>query len=814
MQAGGGIITAGTLTGLSTSSVALTGPNQIANLAAFTTSGAFTLDNNAALTQIAGTTLNAGSGDILIDNGGAAFTQSGAITTTSGDGAAVTIQNTSALLVNDITTGATGTVTLGVAGKTVGATTQTGGGVIMTGALTGLSTSSVSLTGPNQIANLAAFTTSGPLTLDNDAALTQIAGTTLNAGAGDILIDNGGAAFTQAGTITTTSNDTTAVTIQNTAALSVNDITTGATGTVTLGIAGKTVGATTQTGGGIITAGTLTGTSTSSVVLTGPNQIANLAAFTTSGAFTLDNTVALTQTAATTLNAGAGDILIDNGGAAFTQAGTITTTGNDATAVTIQNNAALSVNDITTGATGTVTLGVAGKTVGATTQTAGGVIMTGTLTGLSASSVALTGPNQIATLGAFTTSGAFTLDNTVALTQTAATTLNAGAGDILIDNGGAGFTQAGTITTTSNDTTAVTIQNTAALSVNDITTGAAGTVTLGVTGKTVGTTTQVTGGVITAGTLTGSVQGSTLLGGMNQVGNLGPFTADGSLLFNDTQSATLGSLVSASGMTITDTAALTISGPITSGGSASFTAGGALTAAGAVTASGGDIVFQAPLGTVTLMSALNAANYILIGGGSVLQPAGSGLTFKSQLTVIDVIPGDKYTPGAVPPPRTTTYSTNLAEFVRTFATETEVGKSIPTGRPQITLGNLTNAAPLILLGDDAVISNSGQLYVGKLAVIASGGSANLFGVINNVSGQAAPSNLQNAQAYLVTGGVPSTSSNNYKFNACSIGSPTCVVVPILVPIQPSLINTFDFISRAPYDDIDIERLDTGQEDVY
>jgi hypothetical protein len=39
-------------------------------------------------------------------------------------------------------------------------------------------------------------------------------------------------------------------------------------------------------------------------------------------------------------------------------------------------------------------------------------------------------------------------------------------------------------------------------------------------------------------------------------------------------------------------------------------------------------------------------------------------------------------------------------------------------------------------------------------------------------------------------------------------------VSLLVPTQPSLIDTFDFITRAPYDDIDIERLDTGQEDVY
>ena len=630
-----GVLTAGTLTGSSGTTTTLDDANVIGNLGAFTTGGAFSLDNTATLTQTAGTTLNAGAGDIAIDNGGAAFTQSGAITTTSNTATAVTIQNTAALSVKTISTGSTGTVTLGAAGLSVSAISQASGGVITTGTLTGYSSSSVALTGANVIANLGAFTASGNFTLDNTAALTQTPATTLNVGAGDITIDDGGAAFTQSGTITTTSNTANAVKIVHTAALSVETITTGSTGTVTLGATGVTVGAITETGGGVITTGTLTGKSTASVALTGANVISNLGAFTASGAFTLDNTISLTQTAST-LDAGGGDITIDNGGAAFTQGGTITTTSSSAAAVTIKNTAALSVKTITTGSTGTVTLGATGATVDAITQASGGVITAGTLTGKSTASVALNRANMIRNLGAFTASGNFTLDNTTALTQTAATTLDAGAGDVTIDNGGASFTQSGTITTTSNTATAVTLQNTGALSVNVITTGAAGTVTLGASGVAVGAITETAGGVITAGTLTGKSTGSVALTGANVLSNLGAFTSSGAFTLNNTATLTQtastldagagnitidnggaaftqGGTITTTGaaaVTIQNTAALSVK-TITTGSTGTVTLGATGVTVGAITeATGGVITAGTLTGKSTGSVSLNLANVI------------------------------------------------------------------------------------------------------------------------------------------------------------------------------------------------------------
>src|SRR5712691_3592281 len=139
------------------------------------------------------------------------------------------------------------------------------------------------------------------------------------------------------GTLLTTNATGSAVLLQSTAAVSVGTI-TAANGAVILGMALKPVGATTETG--IITANSLIGTSTSSVTLNQANLVSNLGNYTSNGNFSLFNTVPLTQTAGGTVDAGSGSILVDNGGVAFTQGGTLTTTNATAAAVTIQNTAA------------------------------------------------------------------------------------------------------------------------------------------------------------------------------------------------------------------------------------------------------------------------------------------------------------------------------------------------------------------------------------------------------------------------------------------------------------------------------------------
>jgi hypothetical protein len=193
--------------------------------------------------------------------------------------------------------------------------------------------------------------------------------------------------------------------------------------TVTLNSAG-TIGQSS----GVITAATLTGGSVGGTSLGDANAISNLGNFTTSGAFTLDNTVALTQTAGTTVNAGSGAILIDNGGANFAQNGTLTTT-NAGAAVTIQNIGTLSVGTITA-TNGTVALGTASKRIGVTTET--GAIAAATLTTQSSGGASFNGQNRIGTLAASTNTGGggFALNDVTALTVGGA--VNAGTADLTL----------------------------------------------------------------------------------------------------------------------------------------------------------------------------------------------------------------------------------------------------------------------------------------------------------------------------------------------------------------------------------------------
>src|SRR5205807_6576865 len=107
---------------------------------------------------------------------------------------------------------------------------------------------------------------------------TQAAAATVNAGSGFMLINNGGAAFTQGGTLTAGT-----VEIQNTAALSVGTITAGL-------VVLEPVGATTETG--IITANFLAVNDTGgNAVLESANVVGTLAARLTAagGAFSVDN---------------------------------------------------------------------------------------------------------------------------------------------------------------------------------------------------------------------------------------------------------------------------------------------------------------------------------------------------------------------------------------------------------------------------------------------------------------------------------------------------------------------------------------------
>ena len=170
-------------------------------------------------------------------------------------------------------------------------------------------------------------------------------------------------------------------------------------GTVSLS---GTVGAVDETG--TLIAGTLTGSAATSANLTGvvgANQIGTVDGFTAGTGFSLDDSIALTET--NTLAGGSGVAILDSG--ALTINGLVTATAVGLTADSINIPGTVSGN----------TVSLAG-TVGGITET--GVLNAGTLTGSAVTSANLIGAsptiNQVGALGSFSASD-FTLDDGVDL---------------------------------------------------------------------------------------------------------------------------------------------------------------------------------------------------------------------------------------------------------------------------------------------------------------------------------------------------------------------------------------------------------------
>ena len=384
---------------------------------------------------------------------------------------------------------------------------------------------------------------------------------------------------------------------------------------------------------GVITAGILTGSSGGATSLTDANLISGLGAFTTGGALTLNNTVALTQTPGTTVNAGAGTILIDNGGAAFTQSGTLTTANASAAAIMIQNTGPLSVGTISVGTGGTVVLGTPAAPVGPATET--GTITAAVLTGNAVGGAALTGAKQIGTFGPFNNASSGLLSFTDAQPLTTAGTIISAGGVAL--------------TTTSGN-----------LTLNGDVTSGGQTVALNSAG-----TLDQNSGIITAGTLTGGSTGNATFGQNNAIDNLGAFvTGNGNLSLNDGTALNINGAVNAG----TGNVGLTVVGPITEQGAGAILAamlttqstGGAnlngqnsignlaastntgsggfalndvaaLTVGGAVDAGTADLTLTS-LGKLTVNAGLTAARNVNLTGGGLLLAAAASAGQDASLT--------------------------------------------------------------------------------------------------------------------------------------------------------------------------------------
>jgi filamentous hemagglutinin family protein len=589
------------------------------------TSGGGAISEGGALSVSGNSTLNAGTNAITLTNAGNAF--GGAVNLTGG---ATQISDTSALNLGALNTGdltATSNGNLNLGSGNVGGNlvaTSNGGAINQTGALavagtTALNagngaisltdsgntfTGAVTATGAGVALNDAGDLTVASLTDNANGSVALTAGGTLtaygiSAGSGDIALASNGGTLSTGGAI---SGGNLSLTGHN-GITSTNSIT--ASGSLTMTSAN---GAITSAGG--LSAGTLTGSSAGATALNGTNTIGTLGTFSANG-FSLSNGQSLTVTGpitgngSTTLTVTSGDLtlngLVSGTSTALNAAGNInqgsgggivasTLSGGAGGAANLSGSAnqigalgnfgashftlldgpALTINGTVNGGTSTaITVSNGGLTIkgavlgttttlnaaGAITEN-GGSITAGTLSGGAAGAATLNGSNQVGALGNFSANG-FSLNDGQALTVNGS--VNGNSSTALTTTSG-GITINGTV-----------IGSTVALN-------SAGSISEGSNG-------------IQAGTLTGSSIGATTLNGANQIGSLGPFTANG--------------------FSLTDAQALAVNGAVSGGSSLALT-----------TTSGGIDINSAISGTAT---SLNAAGALSEGaGGSITAATLSG----------------------------------------------------------------------------------------------------------------------------------------------------------------------------------------------
>jgi hypothetical protein len=568
-----------------------------------TTTGAVSV-TGAGINLTTGNTIDAGSSTITIDGNDGAITLTGALTTTNNTSAAIIIKDASTVSIGDITTGATGFVTLGGAttDNLTGAVTQVG--VINTGTLIGNTAGDVTLSGANTITNLGTFTSTGtggfslndlggltvsgnvtntsgavsivttvsPLTISADITATSqsltltgvginqttgtilAAGLTVNAGAGSIALTQANNNFT--GSVTLNSTGAT-VAITDTNALALASPNLGANTGITA-IAGTTLtlpsfNFSTGTGnidfqsasGTLATNGTLI-TSAGTVSLKGSAGVTvghNIT--TTSGSVSVIG-AGINLTSGNTIDAGSSTITLDGKDGAITLTGALTTTNNTSAAIVIQNASTVSLGDITTGATGFVTLGGAttDNLTGAVTQV--GVINTGTLIGNTAGDVTLLGANTITNLGAFTSTGT--------------------GGFSLNDLGG--LTVSGNVNNTSGAVSIVTTVSPLTISADITATGQSLTLTgVGIN--------QTTGTILAAGLTVNAGAGSIALNQANNnfTGSVTLNSTGASVAITDANAIDLAASVLGSGTFTVNAVGITQSGAIIVAGTSSFNAG-------------------------------------------------------------------------------------------------------------------------------------------------------------------------------------------------------------------------------------------------
>ena len=307
---------------------------------------------------------------------------------------------------------------------------------------------------------------------------------------------------------------------------------------------------------GNLASGTTTITQTGAAVLS---------AVVVKGDLALTSTGAMTQAGVSVVSV-TGSSVFDSGGAAVTLNSAANdfvggvTVNSSASSVSLRDANALTMTSLSLATNASVTA-IAGTTLvmpagGLSTGTGNidlqalGSAMSpsGTLTTTSGS-VSLYGASGLTIANDITsTSGSISLTG-FGIGINAGVTVNAGSGTILLDGNDGSISLAGALSTTSNANNAVVIQDATTVSLGAITTGGTGTLRLGYgdgfTDKNNGD--RITGlvtqtGIVTAGTLTGSVAAGATLTAANAIGTIQNLTACSDLTGNFSLSDT-GSLL-------------------------------------------------------------------------------------------------------------------------------------------------------------------------------------------------------------------------------------------------------------------------------
>ena len=723
-----GRISATTLTG-SADSVQLNA-NGIAldNLGSFTSNNGFSLSKNASPSGVAqltvlgpvtdGTQVSiAIGGDLVIaGNIAAPLVSLSAGPTDPGFSSRGTITQTGG------TISAPGQLTLTTPagfGGPRGPISQTGG-QILAGAVTGFGDSAALNSPTNLIATLGSFDTTSGFALVNGQALVQ-AGTLSNfAGPGISLTVAGALQLT--GTVST---------FANTSALNLN-----ATGPIT------------QTGGSI-SAPTLTGSAASASLLQATNAIDNLGAFASTGDFALFDSRALNVTGAVSVGTGRtlsltmpsialqpGGSLTASGGtvalaplpgqplalSSFVPAGAATQVSADTLQVgslaagPISISGAFSLPNV-----GTLSL-ISG---GAITETGGGSIAVGRLTGRGASA-ALNGANQIGVLGAFTTDAGFTMTNVASL---------AVAGPVT-DGASIGLTVTGDLAITG------------VLNAPLVTLAASGVIT------------ESGGGAVVANLLTGSAASASFDSAANQVANLGPFTTTTSFLLRDGQSLAVVGTIDSPAVTMIVAGDLAINAALV-GGTVS------LNATGAITQGVGGAVFASTLSGSAFSARFDQANAVgalagFTSSGGFLLNNGSptnGATLAVTGPVVDGSSISLHSYGTL-----SIAGDISAPAVSLIADRFPGGRATPPGPGNITqaAGTVGASGQLLLTAADAIAQTGGRITA-AVVTGSSGGTtslasaANAIGTLGNFS-SVGGFTLVDGQSLSQTGALNDTAS--------------------------------------------------------